>query len=80
MRLPYININLSTPRLVVIKAGTYYYKTYQVCLKTINLWENKKEIKNIFYGIEGIDKSFILRMPSLAKKGILINTIILLWR
>ena len=76
MRLFYINIDLPTPRLV-IKAGIYYYKAYQVCLKAVNL-QGGGEIKNIFYRIEKTDKPFILGMPSLAKGGILINIIILL--
>ena len=79
MRLPYINIDLPTPKLV-IKIGIYYYRAYQVRLKIINLWGNKKKIKNIFYKIKGIDKPLIFKIPNLVEGGILINIIILLWR
>ena len=77
MRLFYINIDLPISRLI-IKVGIYYYKAYWVYLKIIDLWGNRREIKNIFYEIEGIDKPLIFRMPSLTKKDIFINIIILL--
>ena len=74
IKLFYINIDLPTPRSV-IKVRIYYYRAYQICLKIINLWGNKKKI---FYKIEGIDKPFILEIPNIAKKGIFINIMILL--
>ena len=62
----------------MIKVGIYCYRAYRIYLKIINLWGNKKKIENIFYGIKGMDKSFIFGMPSLAEGGIFINIMILL--
>ena len=61
-----------------MKAGICYYKAYQICLKIVDSWGNKKEIKNIFYKIEGTDKPLVFRIPNLIEGGIFINIIILL--